>query len=213
MTQTISLRMNKDELANSLTHGLGILLGIIAIPFLGAKAIISGNLSAIIGSGMFGFGFMMVFTFSTLYHSIVQPDIKKTFRILDHISIYFMIAGSYTPFILIYMPSKTGYIILAVQWILTLLGTIYKIFFTGKFKWFSTIVYLAMGWMIVLVIGPFVDSLPLLSLWLIVAGGLLYTVGVVFYKWYSLPYHHAIWHVFVLAASICHFVAVWVAVK
>lgn len=213
MTQTISLRMTKDELANSLTHGLGILLGIIAIPFLGAKAIISGNLSAIIGSGMFGFGFMMVFTFSTLYHSIVQPDIKKTFRILDHISIYFMIAGSYTPFILIYMPSKTGYIILAVQWILTLLGTIYKIFFTGKFKWFSTIVYLAMGWMIVLVIGPFVDSLPLLSLWLIVAGGLLYTVGVVFYKWYSLPYHHAIWHVFVLAASICHFVAVWVAVK
>ncbi|MEL6193619.1 MAG: hemolysin III family protein [Bacteroidota bacterium] len=213
MTQTIPLRMTKDELANSLTHGLGILLGIIAIPFLGAKAIISGNLSAIIGSGMFGFGFMMVFTFSTLYHSIVQPDIKKTFRILDHISIYFMIAGSYTPFILIYMPSKTGYIILAVQWILTLLGTIYKIFFTGKFKWFSTIVYLAMGWMIVLVIGPFVDSLPLLSLWLIVAGGLLYTVGVVFYKWYSLPYHHAIWHVFVLAASICHFVAVWVAVK
>ncbi len=205
--------MTKDELANSLTHGLGILLGIIAIPFLGAKAIISGNLSAIIGSGMFGLGFMMVFTFSTLYHSIVQPDIKKTFRILDHISIYFMIAGSYTPFILIYMPSKTGYIILAVQWILTFLGTIYKIFFTGKFKWFSTIVYLAMGWMIVLVIGPFVDSLPLLSLWLIVAGGLLYTVGVIFYKWYSLPYHHAIWHVFVLAASICHFVAVWVAVK
>lgn len=213
MTQTIPLRMTKDELANSLTHGLGILLGIIAIPFLGAKAIISGNLSAIIGSGMFGLGFMMVFTFSTLYHSIVQPDIKKTFRILDHISIYFMIAGSYTPFILIYMPSKTGYIILAVQWILTFLGTIYKIFFTGKFKWFSTIVYLAMGWMIVLVIGPFVDSLPLLSLWLIVAGGLLYTVGVIFYKWYSLPYHHAIWHVFVLAASICHFVAVWVAVK
>ncbi len=213
MTQTISLRMTKDELANSLTHGLGILLGIIAIPFLGAKAIISGNLSAIIGSGMFGLGFMMVFTFSTLYHSIVQPDVKKTFRILDHISIYFMIAGSYTPFILIYMPSKTGYIILAIQWILTFLGTIYKIFFTGKFKWFSTIVYLAMGWMIVLVIGPFVDSLPLLSLWLIVAGGLLYTVGVVFYKWYSLPYHHAIWHVFVLAASICHFVAVWVAVK
>lgn len=213
MTQTIPLRMTKDELANSLTHGLGILLGIIAIPFLGAKAIISGNLSAIIGSGMFGLGFMMVFTFSTLYHSIVQPDIKKTFRILDHISIYFMIAGSYTPFILIYMPSKTGYIILAIQWILTFLGTIYKIFFTGKFKWFSTIVYLAMGWMIVLVIGPFVDSLPLLSLWLIVAGGLLYTVGVVFYKWYSLPYHHAIWHVFVLAASICHFVAVWVAVK
>ncbi|MEM8902031.1 MAG: hemolysin III family protein [Bacteroidota bacterium] len=213
MTQAISLRMNKDELANSLTHGLGILLGIIAIPFLGAKAIISGNLSAIIGSGMFGFGFMMVFTFSTLYHSIVQPDIKKTFRILDHISIYFMIAGSYTPFILIYMPSKTGYIILGIQWILTFLGTIYKIFFTGKFKWFSTIVYLAMGWMIVLVIGPFVDSLPLLSLWLIVAGGLLYTVGVVFYKWYSLPYHHAIWHVFVLAASICHFVAVWIAVK
>ena len=205
--------MNKDELANSLTHGVGILLGIIAIPFLGAKAIISGNLSAIIGSGMFGLGFMMVFTFSTLYHSIVQPDVKKTFRILDHISIYFMIAGSYTPFILIYMPSKTGYIILAIQWILTFLGTIYKIFFTGKFKWFSTIVYLAMGWMIVLVIGPFVDSLPLLSLWLIVAGGLLYTVGVVFYKWYSLPYHHAIWHVFVLAASICHFVAVWVAVK
>ena len=213
MTQTIPLRMNKDELANSLTHGVGILLGIIAIPFLGAKAIISGNLSAIIGSGMFGLGFMMVFTFSTLYHSIVQPDVKKTFRILDHISIYFMIAGSYTPFILIYMPSKTGYIILAIQWILTFLGTIYKIFFTGKFKWFSTIVYLAMGWMIVLVIGPFVDSLPLLSLWLIVAGGLLYTVGVVFYKWYSLPYHHAIWHVFVLAASICHFVAVWVAVK
>ncbi|MEM9936249.1 MAG: hemolysin III family protein [Bacteroidota bacterium] len=205
--------MSKEELANSLTHGVGILLGLIAIPFLGAKAIIVGNLPAIIGAGLFGLGFMMVFGFSTLYHSIVQPDIKQVFRILDHIAIYFMIAGSYTPFILLYMPSTSGYSILAAQWVLTLAGTVFKIFLIGRYKWFSTIVYLAMGWMIVLVIVPFINSIPALSLWLIVSGGILYTVGVVFYKWYSLPYHHAIWHVFVLAASICHFIAVWIAVK
>ena len=203
----------KQELANSLTHGFGVLFGIVGIPVLIATAATQGNVPGLVGAAIFGFSFLMVYGFSTLYHSVGHPPLKRVLRILDHISIYFLIAGSYTPFILSYMLDPTGITLLSVLWGLALLGIAFKVFFTGKFDRVSTGVYLGMGWMLVFVGRRFLEALPGEVMWMLAAGGLSYTLGVVFYTWKRLPYHHAIWHLFVLAGSICHYVAVLLAVS
>ncbi len=203
----------RKEIANSLTHGLGLLFGIVAIPILIAIAATTGNTKGIVGASIYGFSFLMVFGFSTLYHSIPHPTVKKVLRVMDHISIYFLIAGSYTPFILAYMYNSLGFTLLSVLWGLTFVGIFFKIFFTGKFKLLSTIIYLIMGWLLVVAIKPFIATVPLTTFILITIGGILYTLGVVFFLWKKMTYHHAIWHVFVLGAAICHFVAVMHSVK
>jgi hemolysin III len=202
----------KQELANSLTHGFGVLFGIVAIPILIATATAQGNTPGLVGAAIFGFSFLMVYGFSTLYHSIGHPPLKRVLRILDHISIYFLIAGSYTPFILSYMLDATGITFLAVLWGMALLGIGFKVFFTGKFMKVSTAIYLGMGWMLLLVGQRFLDSLPGIVMLMLAVGGACYTLGVIFYVWKKLPYHHAIWHLFVLGGSICHYVAVLLAV-
>lgn len=201
----------RQEIANSLSHGVGILFAIIAIPILLSIAAASGNIAGIVGASIYGFSFLFMYTSSTLYHSFQQPNIKKILRTFDHISIYFLIAGSYTPFILIGMLNSTGIILLSILWSIVLLGTIFKIFFVGRFEIVSTTLYLGMGWIAVVVAKPFMEVLSTSTLSLIVAGGLLYTIGVFFYASKKLVYSHAIWHFFVLAASICHFVAVLLA--
>jgi len=203
---------NKKELANSISHGLGMLFGIVSIPLLIATAIHSGHWEAMIGSIVYGISFLMVFTTSTLYHGCHEPRLKETFKILDHISIYFLIAGSYTPFVLLYYYNGTGITLLLILWGLTLVGTVFKVWFTGKFNLISTGIYLLMGWILIFVGKSFFASFPTPVIWLIVAGGVLYTLGVIFFLWERYRYHHAVWHLFVLAAGICHFVAVWMAV-
>ncbi|MFN7117980.1 MAG: PAQR family membrane homeostasis protein TrhA [Saprospiraceae bacterium] len=203
---------NKQELANSLSHALGIIFGIAGVPLLIIQAWKTGNQGAIVGSIVYGISFLMVFVTSTLYHSFQEPRLKFILRKLDHISIYFLIAGSYTPFVLLYVYNDTGITILSILWALTLLGTIFKVWFTGKFDLLSTIIYLLMGWMLIFAGKTFFVSLPAPILTLIAVGGLLYTAGVLFYLWERYHYHHAVWHLFVLAAGICHFVAVWLAV-
>lgn len=198
----------RKEIANSLTHGIGLLFGIVAIPILVAIAVSTGNVKGIIGASIYGFSFLMVFGFSTLYHSIPHPLVKRVLKVMDHISIYFLIAGSYTPFILAYMYNAAGFTLLSIIWGLTFLGIFFKVFFIGRFKLLSTIIYLVMGWMLIIFIKPFVATVPPSTLILISVGGLLYTFGVIFFVWEKVTYHHAIWHVFVLAAAICHFVAV-----
>lgn len=204
----------RQELANSLSHGFGVLFGFVSIPILIALASTSGNVPGLIGVSVFGFSFLMLFTFSTLYHgstlynSLHQNAIKKAMRVMDHISIYFLIAGSYTPFILIYFLNPMGITLLSVLWGLTLIGTIFKIFFTGKYEFVSLVLYLGMGWMMLFVAESFFITLPLSSLVMVIIGGGLYTLGVVFYVWEKLVYNHAIWHIFVLAASICHYVSI-----
>ena len=210
--QPISPQVYKLERANSLTHGLGLLFGLIFIPFLIWTAVASQKPSAIIGTSAFGLGFLLVYTFSTLYHSFHRPEIKRVFRILDHISIYFLIAGSYTPFVLTYLYNTTGLTLLSVLWGLTIIGTFFKLFFTGRYEKLSVAVYLIMGWMIVFIAKPVYYNLPLDCILMIAAGGAFYTIGVVFYRWEKLPYHHAIWHLFVLGGSICHYIAVWMVV-
>ncbi|WP_020529998.1 PAQR family membrane homeostasis protein TrhA [Flexithrix dorotheae] len=209
---TLTAQHIKNELANSISHGFGLLFGIISIPILIGFSISQESISGIVGVSIYGFSFLMVYTFSTLYHSIKIPKVTEVLRTLDHISIYFLIAGSYTPFILIYFLTPAGITILSILWGLTLLGIVFKIFFTQKYNYLSTIIYLLMGWILVFAPESFLDNLPASSFILLCVGGGLYTLGVVFYLWEKLPYNHAIWHIFVLAASICHYVAILMSI-
>lgn len=202
----------KKELANSVTHFLGVLFGIAAMPALITYAVIGSNESIVFGTSVFAFSFLMVFSFSTLYHGISFPPVKLFLRKMDHISIYFLIAGSYTPFILIYMFNWKGFILLSLHWGLTLLGIIFKMFFVGKYNIVSTIAYVAMGWLVLLfpkdLLGPMPDDVFMM----VAIGGASYSIGVVFYLWERLVYHHAVWHLFVLGGSISHYFAVLFAV-
>jgi hemolysin III len=202
----------KQELVNSIVHGFGIIFGIVSIPILIALAIKSENIPGIVGAAVYGFCFLQLFTFSTLYHGIQHTQAKNTLEILDHISIYFLIAGTYTPFLLIYMLNSFGITLLSVLWGLTVLGIIYKIFFIGKWKVFSTLIYIGMGCIMVVGGRTFFESIPSNVLTMILIGASLYLIGVVFYLWKRYRYNHAIWHFFVLAAAVCHYVAILLAV-
>jgi len=202
----------KLELINSIIHGFGIIFGIVSIPLLIALAIKSENIPGVIGASIYGFCFLQLFTFSTLYHGFQNPQVKRVLEILDHISIYFLIAGTYTPFILIYLFNPFGVTLLSILWSLTPLGIVFKIFFTGRWNVISTIVYICMG-LIMLAGGRiFFISIPSNVLIMILIGGGLYLLGVIFYLWEKYPYNHAVWHFFVLAAAICHYVGILLAV-
>ena len=203
----------KLELANALTHGIGILFGIASLPILAALAAKTGNISDIVGVTIYAFGFLMTFTCSTLYHSVRDINLKKDLRTLDHISIYILIAGTYTPFLLIYMFNDFGITILAIQWALVLLGIGFKLFFTGKLKLLSTIIYIAMGWLMLFGGKTFFVVLPTPVLIMLMVGGGFYTFGCIFYLNKKIYHHHAIWHLFVLLAAVCHYVAVFLAIN
>jgi hemolysin III len=200
------------ELTNSIIHGIGILFGIAAIPLLTALAARSNNVPGIVGASVYGFCFLLLFTFSTLYHGFQQPRVKRVLEVFDHISIYFLIAGTYTPFILNYLFNTFGIIMLCVLWGLVILGIFFKIYFVNRFNILSTIIYLLMGYMMVWGGKTFFSSMPVPVITLICIGGGLYTLGVVFYLWNRPKWNHAIWHLLVLAAAICHYVAVLLTV-
>jgi hemolysin III len=202
----------RQELVNSIIHAFGILFGIISIPILTALAANNGNVAGIVGASIYGFSFLMVFTFSTLYHGFQQRQVKKVLEIFDHISIYFLIAGTYTPFLLIYLYNSFGITLLTVLWGLTVLGIVFKIFFTGRYEVISVIIYLAMGWIMVVGGRRFFSVLPTDVLTFIFIGGGLYSIGVIFYVWRGFTWSHAVWHFLVLAAAVCHYVAVLLAV-
>lgn len=201
-----------EERLNTATHILGILFGLVCIPILIMSACDKAGLSVITGTSVYGASFLMVFTCSTLFHCQKEGRRRQLFKIMDHISIYFLIAGTYTPFILIFVNNTFGMILLCILWGLTLLGTIFKTFCTGKFEIVSTIIYLAMGWILLTGADTFFENMPYHIIFLIVAGGVLYSVGVLFYIWRWFAYHHAVWHLFVLAAAICHYSAVLLAI-
>jgi hemolysin III len=202
----------KLELTNSIIHGIGILFGIASIPLLTALATRSNNINGIIGASVYGFCFLMLFTFSTLYHGFQQPKVKQVLQIFDHISIYFLIAGTYTPFILNYLFNATGITMLSVLWGLAFIGIFFKIYFTERFNILSTIIYLLMGWILLWSGKSFFASMPVAVITMIIIGGVLYTIGVIFYLMEKWQWHHAVWHLFVLAAAICHYVAVLLTV-
>ena len=204
---------NKDtflqpETVNSISHAAGLLFGLICIPYLITVAAKNENGAAIFATCVYGFGFLTVFTFSTLYHSFQEPGLKRLLKIFDHISIYFLIAGTYTPFIIIFVNNGFGMFLLITIWVLTLGGTFFKIFYTGRFETLSVAIYLLMGMLLLAGGRAFFIAMPFSVAALIVSGGALYCTGVIFYVWKKYTYHHGIWHVFVLAAAVCHYIAV-----
>jgi len=201
----------KQEIVNGLIHGAGVLFGVAGLPVLTGIATAHGNTPGVIGSGIYGFCFLMTFTVSTVFHLTREPGLRRTFKILDHISIFFFISGSYTPFLLVYMSNPFGNTLLVILWSLTVAGTVFKIFFTGRYEVISTMIYLAMGWIMVVGGRNFFDHLPVSVLVFVIIGAILYSIGAVLYLWDKYPYTHAVWHAFVLAAALCHYVAVLLA--
>ena len=201
----------KQEIVNGLTSAIGILIGVSGLPVLTGLSTAHGNIPGIVGSGIYGFCFLFMFTSSTIYHFAQEALVRKIFKILDHISIYFLIAGTYTPFLLVYVNNSFGITILSILWGLTLIGIFLKIYFTGRYEILSTIVYLLMGWIMIMGGRRFFDQLPVSVLIFIWIGGGLYSIGVIFYLWDKYYYMHATWHLFVLTAAICHYVAVLLA--
>jgi hemolysin III len=203
----------KLELANSIIHGLGVLFSIMAMPVLLIIASHKNDYSVLAGTAMYGFSFLMVFTFSTLYHGFQQPLAKEVMKILDHISIYFLIAGTYTPLILTYFNNTQGNTMLVLLWSLAIAGIFFKIFFVNRFRGLSVAIYVMMGWMLIWTGNAFFAAMPLLVITLILVGNFLYSAGLVFYLWRRWVYHHAYWHSLVLMAAICHYTAILVALK
>lgn len=202
----------KQEVVNGLIHGFGMLFGVSGLPVLTSLATANNNIPGIIGAGVYGFCFLMLFTSSTIYHIAREPAIKRLFMKLDHISIYFLIAGTYTPFLLVFLNNPFGISLLVVLWSLALIGIFIKIRFTGRYEIASTIIYLAMGWIMVVGGRRFFSAVPGDVLLFIILGGALFSVGVFFYLWDKYMYTHAVWHSFVLGGAICHYVAVLLTV-
>jgi hemolysin III len=199
----------KQELANIVTHAAGILFGAVAVPVLLYNAVKNQTPAIqLLAIAIYGFSLLLVFSTSTIYHSITKPKLKKLWRSIDHIAIFFLIAGSATPIVVRYVPAETAKMFLIVQWSLVLGGTIFKLFFTGKFRMVSTLIYIAMGMLPIVIGAPLFKALPPEVYTAIIVGGVFYITGAYFYMSKRLTYSHAIWHVFVLGGSIAHFAAI-----
>lgn len=198
----------EEEIVNTIIHAAGVLFGIIAIPFLIDTAAKNNDVSSIMRVSIYGISFLATFTFSTLYHGLQGEKIKERFEKFDRISIYFFIAGSYTPFVLYYMNDMTGIWLLSIVWGFVFLGVLYELYLVNRYFLLSLFFYLIMGWMFAFVSKQFFAAMPRTVIILILSGVFLYSIGVIFFVWQRWKYHHAIWHLFVLAASICHYIAV-----
>lgn len=202
------LQTQKEELLNAYTHGLGALLGVAGLILLLLKnnADVPFSTFSVV---VYGISIIVLFSASTLYHSVKRERQKHYFRIVDHISIYLLIAGTYTPVLLITLPDTRGWLLFWVVWAIAAFGVVLKLFFTGRFEVFSTLLYLIMGWLIVFDFGNLSEAIgPNGILWLFI-GGLSYTIGIVFYAIQKIPYNHVIWHLFVLGGALGHFMMIY----
>ena len=198
-----------EEIANFVSHTAGAGLAILGFIMLIIRASWYNNIPALVSYIIFSLGLMVLYTMSSIYHGLKPSTAKNVFEILDHSSIYFLIAASYTPFLVLGLKSNLGITLLVIQWIICIIGITFKAFFTGKFKGISTIVYLIMGWMIVFSWNELIAKISPISLGFLITGGLLYSLGTVFYMWKVCKFNHMIWHIFVILGSIAHYVAVW----
>ena len=200
---------SKEERLNIISHVLGFGLSIVAIVLLVVRAFQRGELSHIISFAVFGLSLAILYAASSLYHASKDPIQRKQLKVFDHAAIYALIAGTYTPFALTVIQGKTGWIIFGASWGFALVGITLKLFFTGRFKIISTLMYVLMGWMVVFVINHIIENLPSLGFYWLLAGGVAYTIGAVLYSLKRIPFNHAIFHVFVLIGSFCHFISVF----
>ncbi len=195
----------QEELINSITHGFGLLLSLIGLVNLVLIAYLHGTAIHLVAVNVFCGSMIILYASSTVYHGVVSPRLKHICRILDHASIYILIAGTYTPVSLLMLKGAWGWSLFGIQWGLALVGVVYKLFFTGKYDKISTFVYLAMGWMAIVAGKPLWDNMPTGGLLLMLAGGLSYSLGVIFYRNHKMLFAHAIWHVFVMGGTAFHF--------
>jgi hemolysin III len=198
-----------EEIANSISHGIGTLLSIAGLVLLIVCAVGSGSGWQIVSFSIFGGTLIILYLASTLYHSLPMPRVKQVFKIIDHSAIFLLIAGTYTPFMLLNLRGPWGWSLLGVIWALAILGILMKIFYISKFRKISVALYVIMGWLAIVAFKEIFTHIPPLSLTLLIFGGLSYTIGLTFYGWRKLPYHHAVWHFFVIGGSISHYLAVW----
>jgi hemolysin III len=207
MAQT-HIYSKEEEIANAVTHGIGALLSVAALVLLIIFSSLYGTVWHVVSFTIFG-SFMVVLYFSsTMVHALPHGKAKDLFEIFDHASIYLFIAGSYTPFTFIVIQGSLGWTLFGIVWGLAIAGTIFKVFFVKKYLFTSTILYVAMGWLIVLGWNQIITNLDFNGIVLLIAGGICYTIGAIFYVWRGFKYHHAVWHIFVIAGTATHFFCV-----
>ena len=197
-----------EEIAHAITHGVGLLLSVAGLVVLIVLASLRGDTWHVVSVSVYGATLVLLYSASTFYHALPAPRAKRVFRTLDHAAIYVLIAGPYTPFMLVNLRGGWGWALFGVVWGLAVLGIVLEAVAKQRVRVLSVILYLGLGWLIAIAVKPLVQSVEPGGLVLLVAGGLAYSVGVVFYGWKRLPYHHAVWHLFVMAGSLFHFFAV-----
>ena len=207
-TTTVRLYTLGEEIAHSITHGVGVALSVAGLTVLLVLAVLYGNAYQIVSFSIYGATLIFLYLASTLYHSFQNPRLKGVFQIIDHSAIYLLIAGSYTPFLLVAIRGVWGWTLLVIIWGLAILGVSFKTLFIHRFEKLSVLTYILMGWLCVVALNELLVSIPLGGLIWLAAGGVVYTLGVIFYAMHRIPYTHAVWHVFVLGGSICHYFAV-----
>ncbi len=203
--QTLQRPTEREELAHAITHGAGLAASVIGLVVLMTAAWTRGDARHVVGCSVFGTTLVLLYAASTLYHSAREPRIKRLFQVMDHIAIYLLIAGTYTPFVLACLPNATGALLLTAVWTLAALGIVLELVRKSQTRRTSLALYLVMGWLVVFALDPLVRSVEPGGLTLLVLGGITYSAGVIFYAWERLPYNHAVWHGFVLGGSAFHF--------
>ncbi len=197
-----------EEIANSVTHGVGVVLSIGGLAVLTAFASVLGNVWHIVSTSIFGGTLILLYASSTLYHSIQLPRVKRILRVIDHSAIFLLIAGTYTPFTLVSLRGAWGWTLFGIVWGLAIIGIVFQVTRLRQWPILSLALYVGMGWAVIIAAKPLLTAIDPGGLTLLLIGGLFYTGGIVFYVWRRLPYHHAIWHVFVLVGSAFHFFAI-----
>lgn len=198
-----------EEIANGITHGIGAVLSVAGLTLMVLLAVTQGDMARITSALVYGMSLILLFVTSTLYHSFQSPRIKSIFQILDHCAIYLLIAGTYTPVLLISLRGAWGYSLMAIIWSLALFGIFFKVLWREQFPKLSLLLYILMGWLIIVASTQMFANIPTGGLVLLLMGGVIYTAGTLFFVWDRIPYNHAIWHLFVLGGSICHFLAIY----
>ena len=197
-----------EEIANSVSHGIGFLAAVAATPCLIVSAVNRGTVASVVGVSIFAATMMLMYLTSTLYHALPGPRVKKVFRILDHNAIYLLIAGTYTPIVLGVLYGAWGWTLFGLVWGLAVAGIILKSISGQRFHGLSIAIYVAMGWIVLIAAKPLVQAMPAAGIAWLVAGGLFYTGGIWFYRHKAMPYAHLVWHLFVIAGTVCHFISI-----
>lgn len=197
-----------EEIANSITHGIGAGLSIAGLVVLVVSAARLGDPWRVVSFSIYGASLILLYLISTLYHALHHPGAKRVFKILDHASIYFLIAGTYTPFTLVSIRGAWGWTLFGIIWGLAITGIVFKAIFINRMKKLSVAIYILMGWLVLIAIKPMMANVPIEGMIWLAVGGVLYTLGVIFYRLKSIKYMHTVWHLFVIGGSICHFFAI-----